>query len=101
MGEPIARFLINRHNLTPSSNKALNVGVGDEKNAQPITYLGVLDAILALHICIALGAKLQAALNNAGLQLPMFVTCLFGGILVTNFRPKSWPRLTGLELAVP
>ena len=88
MGGPIARFLINRHNLKPSSDTALEVGVTDEKNAEPITYLGVLDAILALHICIALGVILNAVLKNAGLQLPLFVTCLFGGILVTNFRPN-------------
>lgn len=97
MGGPIARFLINRHNLKPSSDTALEVGVTDEKNAEPITYLSVLDAILALHICIALGVILNEVLKNAGLQLPLFVTCLFGGILVTNFRPRSWSRFTGLE----
>jgi ESS family glutamate:Na+ symporter len=28
-------------------------------------------------------------------QLPLFVTCLFAGILITNLVPKSFPRLSG------
>ncbi len=34
-------------------------------------------------------------LADLGLKLPLFVTCLFAGILLTNFLPKSFPRLSG------
>ena len=30
-----------------------------------------------------------------GLKLPLFVTCLFAGILITNLVPKSLPTITG------
>ena len=33
--------------------------------------------------------------EEMGLQLPLFVTCLFTGILVTNMVPSNFPRITG------
>ena len=34
-------------------------------------------------------------LEKLGLQLPLFVTCLFAGILITNGVPANFPRVTG------
>ncbi|GAL30886.1 sodium/glutamate symporter [Vibrio variabilis] len=30
-----------------------------------------------------------------GLQLPLFVTCLFAGIILSNIVPHNYPRITG------
>jgi len=94
MGGPIAKFLINRHQLTPESNAALDVGTQDDDKPAGITNLDFLDALLAIHISIILGAVLNRIVEGLGLQLPLFVTCLFAGIIITNTIPKNFPRIT-------
>ena len=60
-----------------------------------IHYMDVLDAILSIHICVIIGVVLDEALEGAGVQLPLFVSCLFAGIVMSNLRPKALPRITG------
>ena len=95
MGGPIAKFLIKRHDLKPSSDEPQDVGMSTAKEQGGIGYLDFLDAVLAIHTSIILGFLLNGALEKAGLQLPLFVTSLFAGILLTNLIPNSFPRLTG------
>ncbi len=95
MGGPIAKFLITRYDLKPPKKEAVDVGVSQEQKEVGIGYLDFLDAILAIHICIVFGFFLNEALQSFGVQLPLFVTCLFAGILITNLIPKKFPRLTG------
>jgi ESS family glutamate:Na+ symporter len=97
MGGPIAQFLVNRHNLKPKKEEPLDVGVAEKNKDNSITGFDFLDAILAIHVCIILGFLLNEAISQAGLQLPLFVTCLFAGIVMTNLVPKSLPRLTGTQ----
>lgn len=97
MGGPNAQLLIKRHQLTPSVVEPLEVGVSQDENQQPVTAMGFLDAILAIHVCMIFGFILNEALAAWGLQLPLFVTCLFAGIIATNLVPKSLPRLTGTK----
>ena len=95
MGGPIGKFLITRYDLKPVVQESMNVGVLDESNTkEQIDYLAFLDAILAIHVCIIFGMILNKAIGQTGLQLPVFVTCLFAGIIITNTIPKSFPRLT-------
>ena len=68
------------------SETAQNAGIG---------HLDFLDAVLAIHICVIVGMFINAGLAEAGLKLPLFVTCLFAGILITNLVPTNFPRLTG------
>jgi ESS family glutamate:Na+ symporter len=95
MGGPIAKFLIKRHKLTPSVSEPQDVGLAEEQRDRGIGHLDFLDAILAIHICVIFGLLLNEAVAEAGLQLPLFVTCLFAGILITNLVPKSFPRISG------
>ncbi|MGI9263447.1 MAG: sodium/glutamate symporter [Gammaproteobacteria bacterium] len=96
MGGPIAKFLIARHNLTPESAEPLDIGTPDsKKDQQGIDHLDFLDAILAIHISAIIGLGLNEGLESVGLKLPLFVTCLFAGILITNLIPKSFPRISG------
>ncbi|WP_394240783.1 sodium/glutamate symporter [Vibrio astriarenae] len=97
MGGPIAQFLIKRYDLKPSEVEPLDVGHSDVEANEPVTAMGFLDAILAIHACIVLGYILNESLQAAGLQLPLFVTCLFAGIAATNLVPKSLPRITGTK----
>jgi ESS family glutamate:Na+ symporter len=97
MGGPIARFLISRHHLSPAEPEAQDVGLSDAQERAGIGHLDFLDALLAIHISIIVGLLLNDFVADMGLQLPLFVTCLFAGILLTNLVPKSFPRLSGRE----
>ena len=98
MGGPIASYLINKHNLQPEQAEELDVGVSyDEQNIQ-IDYFSFLHAILAIHFSIIIGFFLNESLEEAGLKLPLFVTCLFAGIIISSFiTPKAEKRFKWLD----
>ena len=96
MGGPVAKFLISRHKLTPEHTEPLDVGVAGQDEKTSITSLQFLDSILAIHVCIVIGLGLNELVGRLGLDLPLFVTCLFAGILITNLMPGNSPRLTGM-----
>ena len=96
MGGPIAKFLITKHKLTPAKEEPLDIGAPDEPTGKyTIGHLDFLDAILAIHISGIFGILINEGLEEIGLKLPLFVTCLFAGIIITNLIPKSFPRITG------
>lgn len=97
MGGPIAKFLIARHQLEPKQQEQQDVGLSNDDRKKGIGHLEFLDAILALHLSIILGYFLNVALAKTGLQLPLFVTCLFAGILLTNLIPENFPRFSGTK----
>lgn len=95
IGGPIAKFLISRYKLQPEKVEPLDVGISTKTQRTGIDHLDLLDAVLAIHISIIIGLLLNEGLAEMGLKLPDFVTCLFAGILITNLRPKRFPRITG------
>ena len=96
MGGPIAKFLIGRHSLTPAKVEAPDVGVSKTDNKEKaIRAADLLDAVLAIHISVIFGLLLNDWLAGLGLKLPLFVTCLFAGILITNLIPRNFPRISG------
>ena len=96
MGGPIAKFLINRHGLTPDKAEAQDIGLSEAQRKEGIGHLNFLDAVLAIHLGVILGALLNDLVEELGLKLPLFVTCLFAGIILTNLVPKRLPRLSGM-----
>jgi ESS family glutamate:Na+ symporter len=99
LGGPIARYLISEHNLESTSKEHITVGTPLDKQDQTITVNSVLNALLILGIAIGLGLHINMLLEYLGLKLPMFVTCLVGGILLTNtiplqFKGVRWPTGT-------
>jgi glutamate:Na+ symporter, ESS family len=101
MGGPIARFLITRHQLTPTAPTALEdvqeVGLTDQQEAAGIGHMDFLGAVLAIHVAIIFGAALNEIIAELGLKLPLFVTCLFAGILLTNLVPGALYRRLGIN----
>lgn len=97
MGGPIAKFLISRHDLKPAKREAQDVGVSHAQKKTGINHLDFLDAILAIHVSAIIGMLLNEGLAELGLKLPLFVTCLFAGIILTNLIPKNFPRITGTK----
>jgi ESS family glutamate:Na+ symporter len=99
MGGPIAKFLINRHGLaqTPrAADEIQDVGLSEKQRRAGIDHLDFLGAVLAIHVCIVVGYLLNGIISDLGLKLPLFVTCLFAGILITNLVPRNRPTLTGM-----
>ena len=97
IGGPVAKFLVARHQLVAGSDDNLDVGIDDEADPVSLNYMELLDAVLALHICIIIGYFLNEGLNQVGVHLPLFVSCLFAGIIMTNLRPHALPRITGTQ----
>lgn len=98
MGGPIAKLLINRYRLAPSpgaDQEVRDIGFTEVQRKEGIGHLDFLDAVLAIHICIIAGYLLNGIAEDFGLRLPLFVTCLFAGILITNLIPRQFPTLTG------
>jgi ESS family glutamate:Na+ symporter len=99
IGGPIAQFLIQRHKLEPSSNEHITVGTPLEEKHEKIDVDTMLRVILIISIAIGIGINLHRLLIYLGVQLPLFVSCLFAGILLTNsvpfmFKKMHWPTGT-------
>lgn len=85
MGGPIASYLIKKHNLKPQKDDSVDVGVSYDKSAVSIDYFAFLHAVLAIHFSIIIGFFVNEGLAGLGLKLPLFVTCLFAGIIISSF----------------
>jgi len=89
IGGPIARFLVEKHDLSPSRpDETPTVGLSyqSEDRPEPIDHLSVMRVILYLNLAIILGYALNESLSAAGLKLPLFVPCLIMGIVLANVR---------------
>jgi len=95
MGGPVANYLIGRHHLQPERIEPQDVGLSERQRREGINHLDFLDAILAIHLSAIGGMLINEGLEAAGLKLPLFVTCLFAGILISNLMPEQFPRITG------
>ena len=94
IGGPIAKFLINRNNLQPTSREDLSVGIKHEEKEVVINYFNVLNALLVIGMAVGLGVTLNSLITSLGTKLPMFVTCLFAGIILTNTVPYVFKKIT-------
>ena len=92
LGGPLARFLVARHKLEPDSDAIQTVGIEHDHTTIPINYNSMLRAILVICFAMGIGIHIDYALENVGVQLPTFVSCLFAGILVTNLLPPLFPK---------
>lgn len=90
-GGPIASFLIKRYQLSSTSDEHLAVGNKDEQ--EKITVNTIYKVILILCIAIGIGIHLHQFITSLGIKLPIFVPCLFAGIILTNTIPLLWKDL--------
>lgn len=93
MGGPIANILIKRHKLEPKEVERPDVGISHGEEHASVNMYSFLRAWLFLNLCLTLGALIQSGLEGLGLDLPMFVCCLFGGIILTNTVPHVFPKI--------
>ena len=94
MGGPIARILVRRSPPDP-----INASADPERDPMsesarpgpPITSFRLLATLFWLNVCLGLGQLLETGLHSLGRSLPLFVCCLFAGILLTNTLPRLLP----------
>ena len=84
IGGPIASYLMRRHAVHGSGARPLDVGVPNQQLTVTLDYYGVLRAWLWLNMALMIGGVLTPLFQEIGLQLPMFVGCLIGGIVLRN-----------------
>lgn len=91
-GGPIANYLIKRHDLKSAVDEPISVGFSHQKQ-ENITVDSAYSVLLILCIAIGIGLHLHQLIQSAGFRLPVFVPCLFGGIILTNTIPYVWKKL--------
>ncbi len=97
-GGPIANYLMNKYKLHCDSREAISVGVVDEIHKK-ISAESIFSFLLILSVAIGIGLHIHEFLTDVGIKLPVFVPCLFGGIILTNtvpymFKNITWPTET-------
>ncbi|SHH78315.1 sodium/glutamate symporter [Ferrimonas marina] len=108
IGGPIARYLMHKHQVQPSGDDDLDIGVTHDSEQTPrLTYYGVLWAWFWLNVTLMLGHGIAELLTGIGANLPTFVSCLIAGILIGNLgrwltrnRERRWEQEGGEGLAM-
>lgn len=88
IGGPIATFLMRRHQVESSGIADLEIGVA-YNSPTSMDYFSVLWAILSLNLAVMLGLGLNELVQQTGVTLPAFVSCLVAGIFIRNLRPQK------------
>ena len=92
LGGPITGYLIKKHGLKPESDSEITIGA---KHGEKLTIdrNSMLKVILMLSLSIGLGIYLNELAAYLGFILPLFVTCMFSGVVLANIVPLIIPNL--------
>jgi ESS family glutamate:Na+ symporter len=85
MGGPIARYLMEKHDLKGPEHPDANTLVTDDDSADAgdRTY-NVLRTLMILAICVSVGDFVNRFLFDQGMLLPGFLTAMLIAIVITN-----------------
>ena len=93
LGGPLAKYLIEKYRLHPSSAHPVQIELAPEDDTAPIDKMGVMRAILVVNIAVILGYLVHDWISNATtIKVPLFVPCLIMGMVLSNTVPKLFPR---------
>jgi len=99
VGGPIAKFLITRNQLQAKDQaEDLTISIKRGQKNVTIDYHTMLNSLLVIGLTIGLGLEINAVVTAISLKLPVFVSCLLAGIILTNTLPllfKRFPWPTG------
>jgi ESS family glutamate:Na+ symporter len=100
IGGPTAKFLIIRHKLEAKNQEQdLTISIKRDQPNVSIDYNTMLNSIWVIGFAIGVGYEMNQLIAKTGLKLPVFVTCLLAGIILTNTVPLflkrfPWPADT-------
>ncbi|MCD4781775.1 MAG: sodium/glutamate symporter [Candidatus Omnitrophica bacterium] len=92
IGGPIAKFLVSRYKLKSQTDEEVTIGVKHD-TSRLINVDAMLSVLLIISVAVGIGTYLHDFLAGLGFQLPVFVTCIFGGIVLTNIGPHILPKM--------
>ena len=92
VGGPVARLLIERHNLRPdesqdfdSSITEINVGTGEK-----LTGLDIMKNVTAILVCMALGTIVSGWIGKLiDMDFPTYVGAMFVAVILRNLNEKT------------
>ena len=85
LGGPIAKYLIEKYGLHPSSADPVPIELAPEDDKAPIDKMGVMRAMLVVNIAVILGYLVHDWISNATtIKVPLFVPCLIMGMVLSN-----------------
>ncbi len=94
LGGPIAKYLLRKHDLSGDSSEDNVVGIPHEnENTETINHTSIMRVILVIHIAVIIGYGLNEVINEIGIKLPLFVSCLLVAIFMSNLVPLILPKL--------
>ncbi len=99
LGGPIAKFLIERRNLTPDPSDEVADAEQTNGITNTISTTGLMHTLLVVNLTVIIGYVLHGWITDMGVRLPLFVPCLITGIFLSNtlpviFRAMPWPAQT-------
>ena len=96
IGGPIAKFLLSKYKLSGQTGEQPMVGIAYKEadtDQGSINHMNLMAVVLCLHIAIIIGYILNQHITALGFKLPLFVTCLLTGIILSNSIPYLLPKL--------
>ena len=92
LGGPVTKWLIKKNKLESKLDEPITIGK-KHKSTLSIDADSMLNAILYIFISIGLGALFSQLFSYFGLIVPLFVTCLLGGLIFTNLIPLIFHKI--------
>jgi ESS family glutamate:Na+ symporter len=95
LGGPVAKYLIKKYKLKPENeidDSTITIGAKHGKSLN-IDYDSILTIIILLSLSIGIGIYLHNFLKYIQFTLPMFATCMLGGVILANLIPLILPKL--------
>ena len=93
-GGPVARYLINKYKLKPAEDDETEITIGTKHGENlSIDYNSMLKVILMLALSIGVGIYLSDFLDYVNFTLPLFATCMLGGVVLANVVPLLFPKM--------
>ena len=93
-GGPVANYLIKKYKLKPDVQTDDDITIGSKhgKNLS-IDYDSILKVIIMLFVSVGIGIYLHEFLDYINFTLPLFATCMLGGVTIAFFVPLIIPKL--------
>jgi len=93
-GGPVANYLIKKYKLKPDVQTDDDITIGSKHGKNlTIDYDSILKVIIMLFVSVGIGIYLHEFLDYINFTLPLFATCMLGGVTIAFFVPLIIPKL--------
>lgn len=94
IGGPIAQLLLKRYGLVAQLGEKPVIGVPfEDEDSSTINHMSLMSVLLTIHTTIILGWAVNQIVATFDFKLPLFVTCLLSGVVLSNTIPTIFPKM--------